>query len=116
MSSPLALSAARSVQLSLLGNERQTLVTIDDALSDPDLVVSIAARHAFQPIGPFYPGIRAAVSEAVSAPLLDGLADMLTSAFALDRQPRFLECFLSIVTAQPQALAPIQRLPHFDGT
>lgn len=116
MSSPLALSAARSVQLSLLGNERQTLVTIDDALSDPDLVVAIAARHAFQPIGPFYPGIRAAVSEAVSAPLLDGLADMLTSAFALDRQPNFLECFLSIVTAAPQALAPIQRLPHFDGT
>ena len=116
MSSPLALSAAQSAQSSRFGNERQVLVTIDDALCDPDLVVAIAARHAFQPIGPFYPGIRAAVSEAVSAPLLGGLADMLTTAFDLDRQPRFLECFLSIVTAGPQTLAPIQRLPHFDGT
>lgn len=116
MSSPLALSDADSAQVRHFGNERQPLLTVEDALPDPDAVVAIAARHSFKPIGPFYPGIRAAVSEAISMRLVDGLLDTLAQAFELRRRPRFLECYLSVVTAAPGELAPIQRLPHFDGT
>lgn len=89
---------------------------LDDALPDPDAVVAIAARHSFRPIGPFYPGVRAAVSETVSRPLVEALRSTLEAAFALTRPARFHECYLSVVTAAPGDLAPIQRLPHFDGT
>lgn len=116
MSSPLALSDTSSAEVRSFGNELQPLILVDDALPDPDAVVAIAARHTFRPIGPFYPGIRAAVSEAVSMPLVDGLMGTLQDTFELSRRPAFLECYLSIVTAAPRGLAPIQRLPHFDGT
>lgn len=98
------------------GREEQPLVTVTDALADPEQVVEIAARHSYKPIGAFYPGLRAAVSERIAMPLVDPLLDRLASEFELARTPRFRECFLSVVTASPSDLAPIQRLPHFDGT
>lgn len=99
-----------------MGQERQPLVTVDQALADPDAVVSIAARHAFTPIGPFYPGVRTAVSERIAMPLVGPLLGELRLWFGLTREPRFHECYLSLVTTPPAILAPIQRLPHFDGT
>lgn len=113
--SPLALPATAQVAQSRFGAERQVLLTVDDALPDPSAVVAIAARHRYRPIGPFYPGVRAAVSEAVAMPLVAPLLGRLTEAFALAAPPSYLECYLSLVTAAPAALAPIQRLPHFDG-
>lgn len=115
MASPLALSPRAGIALGHFGEERQPLLTVDSALADPNAVVAIAARHAFAPIGPYYPGIRAAVSEAIAMPLIAPLTPLLVDAFGLDRSPRFSECFLSIVTRAPDNLAPIQRLPHFDG-
>ena len=116
MTSPLALSQNGNLTVTRIGREEQPLVAVTDALADPAQVVEIAARHSYKPIGAFYPGLRAAVSERIAMPLVDPLLDQLTSAFDLARTPRFRECFLSVVTASPSDLAPIQRLPHFDGT
>lgn len=115
MASPLALSASARPVLSALGDEGNPLLVADGAVADPELVRTIAARHSYRPIGPHYPGIRAPVSAAIAMPLVAPLADMLQRAFELDLPPAFGECFLSIVTTPPQDLAPIQRLPHFDG-
>lgn len=115
MPGPLALSPSAHVAESRFGTENQVLLTVDDALPDPEAVVAIAARHRFGPIGPFYPGVRAAVPEGVAMELVAPLRDRLAAAFALDAVPDFLECYLSLVTAAPGELAPIQRLPHFDG-
>ena len=112
----LALASNARLEASRFGRERQPIVTIDDALADPDAVVAIAARHSFRPIGPFYPGVRAAVSEAIAMELIEQHLDDLTTHFGLSRSPRFHECYLSIVTTRPADLAPIQRLPHVDGT
>lgn len=101
--------------LSDFGAERRELVTIEDALPDPAAVVAIAARHSYRPIGPFYPGLRAPVSEAVAMPLIAPIGDYLRATFQLDGPLRYFECYLSLVTAAPADLAPIQRLPHFDG-
>jgi hypothetical protein len=114
--SPLALSAAASARLERFGTEAQPLLIVDDCLADPDLVVAIAAKHDFRPMGPFYPGVRAPVSEAVAMPLVLPLLAIIADGFALPKLPAFLECYLSIVTTPPAALTPIQRLPHFDGT
>ena len=43
------------------------------------------------------------------------LAGLIGETFALDPVPAVAECFFSIVTTPPEALAPIQRLPHVDG-
>lgn len=115
MPSPLALSPAARISESNFGSEHQPLLTVDDALIDPQAVIAIAARHSFRPIGTFFPGVRAAVSEAVAMALVTPLLNRLASMFGLPASPGFFECFLSLVTAAPQALAPIQRLPHFDG-
>ncbi|MCP5396041.1 MAG: hypothetical protein H6918_04805 [Sphingomonadaceae bacterium] len=115
MSHPLALSPASSVSLTHIGAEHLPLLVVEDALADPALVVSIAARHDFGRHGPFYPGLRAPVSETVAMPLVAPLLDAMQQAFALDRPLRYYECYLSIVTTPASELTPIQRLPHFDG-
>ena len=115
MGSPLALSPAASASLSHVGEERLPLLQVDDALADCGLVREIAARHAYRPIGPHYPGIRAAVSAGVAMPLVAPLLGALQQAFDLAQPPGYGECYLSLVTKSPADLAPIQRLPHFDG-
>lgn len=115
MAQPLALSPARSVRIEQVGAERHPLLIIDDCLADPAAVRAIAARAPFAPIGPHYPGLRSPVPQAAVAPLLDPLADLLAETFALPARPVYDECYLSIVTLAAGALAPIQRLPHFDG-
>ena len=115
MTSPLALSPQASIAVESFGAEQQPLVRIENALPDVALVRTIAQRHSYKPIGPFYPGIRAAVSEAIAMPLVAPVAQLLQKTFALDAPPAYFECYLSIVTSAPGELTPIQRLPHFDG-
>lgn len=115
MTHPLALSPAAQVTLDHFGHERQPMLVVENALADPDAVVAIAARHAYRPIGPFYPGVRAPVSPTLAMPLVTPLADRIADAFGLPECPAYFECYLSLVTVAPDALAPIQRLPHFDG-
>jgi hypothetical protein len=115
MSSPLDLSPQAEVSVAHFGEERQPLLEVTGALPDPEAVIDIAARHRFGQHGPFYPGLRAPVSEAISMPLVAPLLGYLVDAFTLSRAPRYCECFLSVVTHAPGSLAPIQRLPHFDG-
>ena len=112
---PLALSPTARIAESRFGTERQPLLTVDDALPDPQGVVAIAARHSFRAIGPYYPGVRAPVSEAVAMALVAPLLGRLAEAFGLAAPPAYFECYLSLVTAAAADLAPIQRLPHFDG-
>ncbi|MCX7282749.1 MAG: DUF6445 family protein [Novosphingobium sp.] len=48
--------------------------------------------------------------------LVQPLLPILQTTFGLARTPRFLECFLSLLTVPGADLKPIQRFPHFDGT
>lgn len=116
MPSPLALNPAARIALRHFGAEAQPMIVVEDALADLALVRAIAARHDYAPIGPFYPGVRAAVSEKIAMPLVQPLLPAMQQAFVLDAVPAYFECYLSLVTRAPGALDPIQRLPHFDGT
>ena len=100
---------------STFGSEEQPLLTVDGALSDLALVREVAARHRYTTIGPFYPGLRAPVSEGIAMPLVAPLLPTLRDTFGLASEPRYFECYLSLVTIPPDRLAPIQRVPHFDG-
>lgn len=116
MTGPLSLSPRASIHTRLFGDGQQPIVCIDQTLVNPQSVVNIAAHHDYCPIGPFYPGVRAAVSEHIAMPLVQPLLPFLAQTFGLAHPPQFLECFLSLLTAQAADLTPIQRFPHFDGT
>ena len=95
------------------GREEQPVLVIDDLLADPDRWRAAAAASRFAPIGPHYPGIRSPVSPALANGLRDAIVPLMGDVFG--PVPPVLEAYFSIVTTPPERLAPIQRLPHFDG-
>jgi hypothetical protein len=95
------------------GAEAQPVIVVDDLLAAPERWREAAERARYCRIGPHYPGLRAPVPGEAASALREALAGPIAETFGL--APPLLECFFSIVTTGPEALAPIQRLPHFDG-
>ena len=95
------------------GHEGQPVIIVDDLLADPGRWRAAAAAARFTSIGPHYPGIRAAIQPALANSLRDSLVALMGDTFG--PVPPVLEAYFSIVTTPPDRLAPIQRLPHFDG-
>jgi hypothetical protein len=97
------------------GLERQPVIVIDNFVSDPERIIADAAMLSFRPIGAHYPGMRAVVPRIMVAQFLQGLSGLIAETFGLDFPFVETECWYSLVTTPPEALAPIQRLPHFDS-
>jgi hypothetical protein len=87
---------------------------IDAFAADPDRLIGDASFLAFRPIGPHYPGIRAEVPPAMLDDLLAPLAPVIADIFG-EPATDVIDAYYSLVTTRPADLAPIQRLPHFDG-
>lgn len=109
------LHPARTVAVHRQGAERQPVIVIDDVLADPAGWRAAAEAGEYARVGPHYPGVRAFVDRDWADAMRDELAPLLAETFGLDPVPQVLEAFFSIVTTPPEQLAPIQRLPHFDG-
>lgn len=95
--------------------EGETLLAITGLVPDVDALVADAAGRSFAPVGPHYPGVRAAAGAALAGALRAAVAPLIARHFGLDPAPAVLEAYFSLVTTPPERLAPIQRLPHFDG-
>ncbi|WP_019516415.1 DUF6445 family protein [Sphingomonas sp. Mn802worker] len=95
------------------GSENQPVVVIDAFVSDPHGLREDASFLSFSQIGEHYPGIRAVVPEAMLRPIVAALAPVVRDVFGLG-DLSVVDSFYSLVTTPPDALAPIQRLPHFD--
>ncbi|MCL9999624.1 MAG: DUF6445 family protein [Erythrobacter sp.] len=105
----------------LFCNADQYLVSLDNFLVDPDHAVSQASLQKFAKITPQYPGVRAALDPAVCAAWLAQLAPLLdqwfgTAGAKAGAHPWAMQAWYSLVTTPRQELAPMQRLPHVDGT
>jgi hypothetical protein len=74
-----------------------------------------AAALRMTSIGPHYPGVRAEVPARLAETMRKKIAPLLATHFSLDPAPGVSEAYYSLVTTAPDTLAPIQRLPHFDG-
>lgn len=98
-----------------VGKERSPVLVIDNFVSQPDLLVEEAARLAWGRYGPHYPGLRTPVPLATLTRFLPAIVRPVAEAFALIAAPQLVEAYYSLVTTAPSELAPIQRLPHFDG-
>ena len=101
-----------TVSITHHGVEAQPVVVID-GFADAERFRDDAAFLSFAPIGPHYPGIRATVAPRMLRDLLDRLEPVAAAAFGVGGLA-IADAFYSIVTTPPAALAPIQRLPHFD--
>lgn len=101
------------LQVMAHGSENQPVVVIDSFASDPHGLREDASFLSFSQIGEHYPGIRAVVPEAMLRPIVAALAPVVRDVFGLG-DLSVVDSFYSLVTTPPDALAPIQRLPHFD--
>lgn len=107
---------APSPVIGRIGHEREPIVIIDGFSSNPAALVEHAAGLSYARLGPHYPGIRAPAVAAYLAERMDLLQAVLANVFGAARGADLTECNYSIVTTPPQALLPMQRLPHFDST
>ncbi|MBB4152469.1 hypothetical protein GGQ80_000345 [Sphingomonas jinjuensis] len=109
------LNPDATIRFERQGLEQQPVIVIDDMLADLPKWRGLAEAADYGTMGAHYPGIRSPVPYRVATRMRDELAALISDTFALDPVPPVLECFFSIVTTPPSALAPIQRLPHVDG-
>lgn len=110
-----SLSPDAVIQRLQHGAEQETIVIIETALAAPEALVDDAAARAFHPIGPHYPGIRAALSSALRDAVVNALRRFIATLYRVESRDWEAECYYSLVTTPPERLAPIQRFPHFDG-
>jgi Family of unknown function (DUF6445) len=98
-----------------VGHEGSPLIIIDNFVADPEMLIADAAMLAFTSIGLHYPGVRAIVPPRLVTSFVSGVADLIADVFGLTLPFIEIECCYSLVTTPPDALKPIQRLPHFDS-
>lgn len=103
------------VERSLIGLEREPLVTIDGFAPDPDALRAAAAAAVFAAAGQHYPGVRAPLPPDYLRDQLPLIAQAVTRAFGRCRRVHVVDASFSIVTRQPHALHVRQRLPHVDA-
>lgn len=104
-----------------VGETKTPVLTVDDIGAAPTDIASIAAGLApFPAAANNYPGLRRILTsqdqqawDYVMA-LLECASPYLAGAFDLDRFD-LVEASFSMVTVSPQALQPVQRIPHFDS-
>jgi hypothetical protein len=102
--------------VSHFSSQNHIFVSIDNLLHVPEQAISQAVLHDFARITPHYPGLRAPLPPEVCAHWLERLAPWLDQWFATGGIRWEMQAWYSLVTSPPAALAPIQRLPHVDGT
>ena len=108
------MTTGRIIEVTRCGRENQPVVVIENFVPDPQALIDDACRHGFGPRGAYYPGIRAPVPPVLVRRFLDGLDAIIAEVFGIT-SGRVLEAWYSLVTTSPSELAPIQRLPHYDG-
>jgi hypothetical protein len=101
-----------------VGEEHQPVIVVDDFLSDPDVLIDLAAECSFDGVSDaFYPGSRAPVPPiycfAIRAFLGRAIGDVF--GLAADSVTGELSHF-SLVTTPPEKLKAVQRMPHYDTT
>jgi hypothetical protein len=96
------------------GTEAFPIVVIDNFDAAPGRFIDDAECLDLRPMGEHYPGLRANVPRPMLAPLLAALAPIIADVFGI-AAVSIEDALYSLVTVPPDALKPIQRLPHFDG-
>lgn len=112
------LNPAARIRVMPIGRSAEPVVVVDDALTDPEKAVGAAAALAFAPADEGrggFPGIRAKAPFRFASALARGAMPLIESVFGLaGNAMSAFDASFSIVTAAPQTLHPMQRIPHID--
>ncbi|GFE84104.1 hypothetical protein GCM10011487_61040 [Steroidobacter agaridevorans] len=104
------------IEKQVFGNERATLLVIDNFVAEPDRLVKKATTAQFASGGRFYPGIRAKAPPSYEHFLATRLQPLLAEHFGFTGGTlRLSMCHYSLVTTPAAELAPMQRIPHVDS-
>jgi hypothetical protein len=103
------------VRLHRQGREQQPVIVIDDFAADPDRIVQDARRMTWEPIGPYFPGVRHPTPPAMMVEARARLLALIQQVFETSDPLTRIESYFSLVTRPADRLEPLQRLPHFDG-
>lgn len=114
-----ALNPRLAASRALLGREGEPLLILDRVMQRPETLIDYAAsevsfRPAWTASGGF-PGLRAPAPLNYVNLLVRSLSPAVEKAFALENvKLARAECNFSLVTLPPDALTPLQRVPHAD--
>jgi len=111
---PPSTDWAASVKVEFIGQEREPVVIVDGCAPDPDALVRDAALADYQPLGAFYPGVRAPAPGAYFNALGPLLAKVMREVFGYRQELKLVRALYSLVTTPPAALSLAQRIPHVD--
>jgi hypothetical protein len=104
-----------NIRIDYIGAERQPVIVIDDFVADVAAMRAEAEALNYEVLGEFYPGIRAPVPPATLSQFMPPIIDLIGQTFGFGGHLNLINAAYSIVTTSPADLAPIQRLPHYDG-
>lgn len=104
------------IRVETIGAEAQPVVVIDDFSPDPEALIEAAAEAAFEPLGPYYPGLRAPVGRDYFNGLNQTLATVAREVFGASDRLAVDRALWSISTTPPGELSLPQRIPHIDNT
>ena len=113
----LSLNRNARIDIRPMGQERQPLIIIDNALSAPDDMVAVAATATFtQPSHTLYPGLNAPAPPVYSQSLAKVLRPLLDQAFGIPSHVALnASSFFALATQGAADLQSIQKVPHHDS-
>ncbi len=111
-----SVNAAAPYNLFEVGPEKEPMILVEQALSEPEAIVDYAASDGvYGPAGAAYPGIRRPAPDAYLNNLFETLSPLLRKTFDIPQSQQFrLDCSFSLVTESPAQLRHNQRVPHID--
>lgn len=116
--SEAGLNPAARIRIVSVGRSREPVAVVEEALLDPEAAVEQAARLGFEAADEGrggYPGLRAKAPQTLAGLLVEGAMPLIERVFGLKRAALSkVDASFSIVTAAPEALHPMQRIPHID--
>lgn len=115
----IELNSACRRDVQIVGDERTSVIIIDDPIVSTDELVRYATQEAeFSADGEFiYPGIRADLPAEYAQGLGPDLIALISHVYGTPRsyRPHLIHQLFSLVTEQPADLQLLQRVPHFDN-
>ncbi len=112
-----ALNPAAGIAIHPIGADAEPVIVIDKVTADPQALIDYAAAGApfSGGVGPGYPGVRAPAPLSYVEAVARRIDPLIQRTFGLrDVTLAQAECSFSIVTTPPDALQPVQRIPHID--
>lgn len=116
MSLILSINENFSVTTETVGEEKSTVIVIDNWLENADALRAYASQNLADWVEPatMYPGLWIEPPPSYMPTLMETLKPLIKKHFDVDEEPKHTFSSYSLVTKRPEELNKYQRAPHFD--